>query len=335
MKLGNRIGEMLGENEQGRIDYGIAFIDDATRGIFPGQFIIFGAATGVGKTEALTCVARAAARSKRVAFYALEAHRLEIEQRLFYKELSHLYFNSEPEERPRIPFNHFNYGDFNAGRYNKPLARFWDEAGDRLEAVIKNIDFIYPRNVTADTITLDIKSKLQDGYSLFIVDHLHYLEGDENELKAIRSHVKLFENVTHERKTSIIFASHLRKADRFRSDFPDKHELHGSSEISKRAHVVIMLGPAPKNTFLDIFETHEVPTIIHVDKFRIEGAITRHYGLHSFNPMSRTYSDVYVCLNTVYKDGKPVFEISRAAEKPFWALRGRTGEDLNASLARR
>jgi len=329
--IGIQIRDMLQANSDGRMNYGIPIIDDATRGIFPGQLIVIGAATGVGKTELLTLISKSAARpGKRVALYALEAHELEIHQRLFYQELSSIYFNSEPENRPKIPFNHFNYGDFHAGRYNKPLSCFWDEATNRLKKIIENIDFVYPRNVTANTLALDIESKFEDGYALFLVDHLHYFDHEANELEAVKSHMKLFEGVTHNRKASIIFASHLRKADRFRPDFPDKHELHGSSEISKRAHVVIMLGPPTKNSFGNMFDHDKtkLPTIFHIDKWRIDGSITRCYGIHTFETTSRKYSDTYIVLEPTWEKGQMVFNIvNKRSDKPFWATRGRTRED--------
>lgn len=326
-----RLWEMQADNAARIIPYGIPFLDDATGGILPGQLIVLGAATGVGKTDALSLIARSAAKKTKVCFYALEAHEGEIEERIFYRVLSDIFFSLEPEERRRLKVGSLTFVDFHSGKLKAPLAAYWDEATAKARELIDNIEFIYPYQITASGVALDIQDRINDGFGLFILDHLHHLEFEEHEQEtaALKKNMALLNRITNARECALITASHLRKADKFRPDFPDLHELHGSSEISKRAHAVILIGPPARGMFADIFGPDFVPTVFNLGKFRLEGARRFVFGLHGYGIKTRAYTARYALMRQTYDEkGRLNFELIETKQKPYWAKGGQGREEL-------
>lgn len=330
MRLLERLREQSAAIRDRVVNYGIRFLDDAMRGIGPGELVILGAATGVGKTDALATIAGNVAQHDRVVFYALEAHNLEIEKRILYRMVSDVYFAMPPGVRPRLSTGFLNYPDYHRGMYGAELRAIEDRVEPAFEKAIKNIKFIYSSEVGAQDLMLEIEAQLSDGVALFCVDHLHHLEhGDDDELKGLKSTMKLCERIVNDQEASILFASHLRKADRFRPEFPDVHDLHGSSEISKRATGVILMGPHRGGGFGA--EKHEVSTLMHCAKFRLEGGVKQFYGLHKFNTHTRSYSSDYMLMRRGADDrGRQVFDaVARRDEKPAWARFGKTLDMVN------
>lgn len=263
------IWESQVENLSKTVPYGIPFLDDATNGILPGQLIVLGAATGVGKTDALSLIARAAAVKAKVCFLALEAHENEIQERILYRAMADIYFKLPSEKKREMGVGTLSYVDFHSGKLNKALGEFWDEAMHNAMMITDNIDFVYPSQLSAEGAAIEIERRVDDGTRLFILDHLHHLEIDEqDEVKALKRNMKLLNLITNSRECSLLTASHLRKGDRMRPEFPDLNDLHGSSEISKRAHVVIILGPVPRNQHEGMF-AGQITTLFHVAKFRL------------------------------------------------------------------
>jgi len=280
-------------------------------------------------------IAQSIGKNDRVVVYALEAHKRELEQRLLYRRICDRFFAMEPRDRPRIPTGFINYPDYHRGFLDSALEKLERDVYPAHWDSVKNIEFVYPGgSFTADNLALDIEDRMNDGVKYFIVDHLHHMEHGDNELKGLKSTMALCERVINEQKTSLVFASHLRKADRFRPEFPDEHELHGSSEISKRATSVILMGPSRKNQFGA--SDHQIPTLMHYSKYRLEGGVKTAYGLHFFDTHSRSYSVEYIVMKQAFDDrGRQTFEaIADQKQRPVWAKNGKTLEVLNASLNR-
>ena len=81
------------------VPFNIDYLDDVARGIYPTDVVLISAATGAGKTHIASVMAERSARAgKRVGFFALEAHRLEIEQRILFREMAA--YCREHEVRP-------------------------------------------------------------------------------------------------------------------------------------------------------------------------------------------------------------------------------------------
>lgn len=315
-----KLKERRASINQTMLQFGIGFMDDAAGGIGAGELAIIGAATGAGKTETLSQIAQNVGKTDRVCFYALEAHDLEIEERILYRLVCDLYFSLPTEQKPKLSTGYLNFPDYHRGYYGDALDGLEAQVREKFETITKNITFIYPREVRPDTLCLDIESRIQDGYALFVVDHLHALEYGDDEYEGIKRALKLCDKVVNEQKTAMIMASHLRKGDKFRSGFPDLNELHGSSEISKKATGVFLIGPHSGGAFdADKFQS---PTLFQAPKFRLDGGVKSWFGLHRFDIRSRKFSADYILMRRTFDKSKESFE-AHTGDKPQWARRGR------------
>lgn len=322
--LVDRVLERLADLSGRVIKFGINFLDDATLGIAPEELVIIGARTGTGKTELLNLIAESAARNARVAFFSLESHELEIEQRTLYREI-HKKLNELPEaDRKMVTWNgKLTYTQFARGKFNPDAMKLLlGSCGitDSFEKRYENLKVLYRKNPTAKTIENDILS-MEGEIDLWILDHLHFLNYDStNELDAVRTAMKLFYDVAAKQKSPLIIASHLRKDAG--EEFPSISDLHGSSEISKRAVTTILIDQLPKNKFYA--GVNDVPTLFHIAKFRIDGRLRRSYAVHQFNTVSRRYSDNYILMS---KDEKGEIIID-GNQPPEWAVNSLSKEEL-------
>jgi hypothetical protein len=301
------------------LQYGITFMDDAAGGIGAGELVIVGAATGSGKTETLSQIAQNVGKTDRVCFYALEAHDLEIEERILYRLVSDVYFAMDNEKRPKLATGYLNFPDYHRGYYGNALDKIESDVTAKFHEITQNITFVYPNTVKPDALCLDIESRIKDGYSLFIVDHLHALEYGADEYEGIKRALRLCDKVVNEQKTAMLMASHLRKGDKYTTGFPSVHDLHGSSEISKKATGVFLIGPHDGGNFGA--GEFAMPTLFHAPKFRLDGGVKSWYGLHQFDIRSRKFSPYYILMKRRFEKSKEVFE-AHQGNKPFWARRG-------------
>lgn len=316
----SRLRERRAEVNKTVVQYGVPFMDDVTGGIGAGELVIIGAATGAGKTETLSAIAQNVAKTDRVCFYALEAHDLEIQERILYRMVSDAYFGLEAGRRPKLATGFLNFYDYHRGFYGNALDAIEESVYPKFEQVTKNITFVYPSEVEPDVLSLDVEARIQDGYSLFVVDHLHALEYGTDELEGIKRALRVCDRIVNHRKTAMIMASHLRKGDKFLKGFPDLNELHGSSEISKKATGVFLIGAHTGGNFgaLD----HEIPTLIHAGKFRLDGGVKAWYGMHKFDTHARRFSSNYILMRRSFNErGKEEF-VAHTGNKPMWARRG-------------
>lgn len=305
------------------IEFGISFLDDATLGIAEEELVIIGARTGTGKTELLNLIAEGAARHARVAFFSLESHDLEMEQRAIFREIYGRIEKLPPKQKEQIiAGGKLSYTAFARGAYNHEALRdaVKDMAG-LFDAKYENLKILYRKNPTAKSIENDILS-MQGEIDLWILDHLHFLSYEgRDELDAVRQAMKLFYDVAAKQKAPLIIASHLRK-DSSGGGFPEISDLHGSSEISKRAVTTILIDQLPKNKFYA--GPNDIPTLFHIAKFRIDGKIRRHYAVHQFNTVTRRYSDHYVLMK---KDEDDEI-VADDSPKPDWAKHALSKEQV-------
>lgn len=304
------------ENERSITPYGIQFLDDALLGISRNELIVIGAGTGFGKTELLTNIALNASKTKRVVFFALEAEKREITHRLIYKQFSEDYFALKSNLRPPIKVKRMNYQAYRLGRLGDAIIPLILAATDKVERQISNLQIIYAEDLTIEVLIEFIEGNYNN-YDLWLIDHLHYFEWDD-ELEGVRHLMKAIRKIGTKREVPIILASHLRKKDKYSNDFPEISELHGSSEISKRATTIIFLGE-PKNGKFEL-ETDKKPTIFHIAKCRHDGSLRHFYGLHFFDHFERKYSPHYFLLELKGKEFEAIQEIKKM---PHWSSLGR------------
>lgn len=278
------------------LPFGISYLDDALGAIQPIDFIVIGAGTGIGKTEIASVIAKAVvAKGKHVLFYALEAFRGEIHSRIKYQAIAEYYFANRAE----FPLSmHLTYHEWARGLFDKELEGLEEKIAEELTQSLSLLEVIHPTTSEFTARDLTELTKEWSSASLVILDHIHYLHwGSEIENTGIRNAVSELRDFVNETEVPVIALSHLRKADkRDESLIPTTEELHGSSEISKRANSVVTFGPA--YSFQRDEEEIKLPaghTFVRVNKARngSEGC-THNAGLLRFDLSRHTYAPTYI-----------------------------------------
>lgn len=310
--------------EQGReglhkklIPFGVTFLDDALRGILPGDLIVVGAYTGSGKTQFCVNVAlNAVQNGKRVHFFALEAEPSEIERRLKFQMLSHWYF-SQTEYRVN---GYWNYADWMLGKY-EGIIEAGNIAVNELAQEFTGLHTFYREtDFTMDTMLEEVV-KVKDDTDLIILDHLHYIDWDEeNDNKALKVLTKTMKDLAQFIGKPIILISHLRKKSYQSKELvPGVDEFHGSSDVVKIATKVITMASG------EMLESGKVETFFRIPKNRLDGSVTKFIGRTKFNFQRGTYDREYqVGLNKGFGEG---FEPLADKDKPFWAPRANSKEE--------
>lgn len=279
------------------MSFGNAYLDRALSGILQNDLIIVGAPTGSGKTDFVTSVARHnALQGKRVYFFALEAYPEEIERRVKYQAISERYYadkNTSP-----ISFQDWLVGEVDLARYESNIS--FSEL-DNLFTYYGDSEFKMKHLIAA-------YNALADKADLIILDHLHYIDFDEEsslaEMKLLLKSIKKMADIT---RIPCIAVSHLRKRDsNAKKDIPELDDFHGSSDITKIATKTIILQSAGVDA-AGLCLTH-----IHAAKNRIGGDRTKYAATLKFNPHTNKYLD-HAQVRPV-RDGKIHDEISR----PYW-----------------
>jgi replicative DNA helicase len=300
---------------QRRVPFGIPFLDDAIGAISPTDLIVVGAATGLGKTEFCVTLCDEASKKVQVTFFALEAEMYEVQQRLLYRKFADIVL-----KKPNLN-THISYRDFRLGVFE---TKFESEISQAQGAVANTIGFrtIYRTGAYGVRDFCKNLMALKEESGLMVVDHLHYFDTtNPNELNHIKESIKLIRDTALIAGIPIVLVSHLRKKDKFHYEFPTLDELHGSSEISKRATIIILIEKAVK---FQISKDKQISsTIMHIAKLRHEGGVQRYYGLLKFNLRKRVYENEYYLLE---KDKDGFKAIDRKENLPWWANRARVFE---------
>ncbi len=263
--------------------FGIDFLDDALRGIFPEDLILLGAPSGVGKTQLCCNIAMANVEDgKQVHYIALEAGEYEIERRLKYPLVMERFY-SDPD-RPHLG-QKISFTDWLMGRFADELSVYEDDANKVFEAGYKNLHLYYKQD------KFDISDLIQSVHycakktDLIMIDHVHYFDlDDDNENRAIKEIAKTVRSLALEEKRPIILVAHLRKKDRQNDELvAGLEEFHGSSDLFKIATRVITVSPG-KMTDAGLYET-----FFRAPKNRLDGGVTRFAGRELFNPKTGSY----------------------------------------------
>ena len=279
-----------------KMPYNVSFLDDATGGIRPKDLILIGAKTGLGKTDLATTIAqRAAIDGKRVYYFALEAEENEIEQRMKYKALAKKAWPMlSPEDRARLDFS-----DWYDGELDQVLGFYEKQIEVELAGQLANV-FTYYRDADFTVEDLERLARAeQDRCDLMIIDHLHYIDVEEErkgrrgEESGYASMVKRIRHLALTMGKPVILVVHLRKEDGRKGAsmlMPGTDEVHGSSEITKIATRCIFIAPARDQ---EQTASHLHPTYIQVAKHRMRGGVSHYAAVVEFNERKGSYEDDY------------------------------------------
>lgn len=279
--------------------YGISYLDDALLGIKANDLVVIGAETGVGKTQICTAIAAFNALQQiNVTYYALEAADYEIHTRIKYQRIAENFFTF----RGDFPdYLRLNFKEWECGKFDEFLDKLDEKVSKELEVEYSSLRIHTPNisNFTTKNFADIYEQEESDKCALFILDHLHYLWwGNENEYQAIRNAIAKIRDLVNQTELPLILVSHLRKEERGnQSIIPTYHELHGSSEIAKRASAVITFAPAYQITRDDgqTFDCAPGSTFVRVGKARSAStSVTRYAALLEYDLSSNKYKNGYV-----------------------------------------
>lgn len=302
------------------LSLGVGFLDDAMGGIFPDDLILLGAATGKGKTEMATGIARAnVLAGKAVHYIALEAGRHELTRRIKYPIISQLVY----DDRGRVGdlWRRLNYLDWFMGRLDSWLDPYERIADQQIREKYPTLFVRYKASERFDKDTLrqavlDVAGETD----LLIIDHLHYVDSDDpNENRGLKAIVSTVRDLQPKTNKPTLLVCHIRKADRARKKpqlVPSIEDIHGSSDPGKISTKVIVIAPAYDQPS-DPDHPNLAPTYIEPSKCRADGSRTRFVGLVSFNFRTGRYEKAYELGHL--SDDRSKFIFAKREKLPTWA----------------
>jgi replicative DNA helicase len=236
----------LHNEEKPLLQTGITCIDDSITGMKETDIMVIGAATNVGKTDIAKIIAiNIAEKNLNCLLFALESPNEEIEDRIKWGLMQEKMFGKEK-------FKGINYGKWSSGHYhnNEDVMKVEQEVINGMSEKIKDNLYIRYRRPNEDYTVENFCAEIEEArkeniWSLIIVDHLHYFtKTHDNENKDIENIIKKLRDTSILYNTPIIVFSHFKKKSNLTSKIPDISEFHGSSEITKRGTITVVLTPA-------------------------------------------------------------------------------------------
>lgn len=312
-------------NNRRSFKYGVDYLDCATGGIVEGDLVIFGAYSGLGKTELATRIAQVnAEKGVNVVMLALESKTHEIIQRIKYRRMAELFY--QRELNVKYGFN-LRYRPWLRGEYETELFELNTEVNNELNKKLGSLQVIYREygDFTAQHL-VELVEQLAGNYltdpsipkcELLIIDHIHLFDLDGfNENLGVKKLMKTLRDITILKKLPIVAISHLRKKEKGdTSIMPTMDDLHGSSDIAKIGYTVItMAGYNPKDAEPEEFI---YPTLFRVSKDRTEGGVARFVGLQKYDARVNKYQDEVIIGR--YQEWGKEFVPLEEYDYPYWA----------------
>lgn len=269
------------------LKFGIEYIDDALRGIYPDDLVLVGAPSGMGKTQLCCNIAKANLKDgRKVHYIALEASEFEIERRLkFQIVMSHYY--GDPN-RPNL--GKISYPDWLLGKYLFELSDYEVSGAKEFEQKYQNLYLYYKQDKFGIQELIESVIYASKETDLIIIDHVHYFDlEDDNENRGMKEIAKTVRSLCIEEKKPIVLVAHLRKRDKNNEELvAGLDEFHGSSDLTKIATKVITFSGGPPD------KDGRYETYFRIPKSRIDGVVSRFSGKELFDPKTGGYvSGVY------------------------------------------
>jgi len=308
----DRIGSERLERQQlvqRQLKYHVQFLDDRLESILPNHLVILGAETGAGKTEIARIISSSNAKEgKRVYYFALEAEKAEIERRLKFGVIGELAMQHMPSL-----LSHLVYRDWYRGLLDGFIGSLNSDADEVIRHEYKTLFTYYRESEFGHDDIRRLFLAIQSGADLIVIDHLHYVDiDDDNENRGMKRVIKMIQNTGMSIGVPIILIAHLKKREGgSKALVPHLEMFHGSSDIIKIATHAIMLAPAVgypsrrrgiSNTF------------IHVPKDREEGKDGL-IAMVEFDRGFKTYGKTY----TLGRQDGAEFQPLGTDDLPYWA----------------
>lgn len=318
--------ERLRDEREHRLDirekilgFGVDYLDDALRGIFPHDLLLVGASSGLGKTQFCVNIAvHNSAMGKRVHFFALEAEPNEIERRAKWSAIMSAFFKDPYRLTPphALTFQNWIAGDLDG------LSDYEEQAMETCEKNLVGLRTFYKESdFTVGTLVDKILS-IESETDLIVVDHVHYFDWDGDDNHAIKEIMKTVRDVVLENGKPVILVAHLRKRDRGNKELvPGMEEFQGSSELFKIPTRVFTMSPGGPS------DDGNYKTYLRVSKNRYEGSVNRYIAECLFNPKTGLYEKNY----KIGWSNAEEFEEIEPTRVPDWARKARNSPIFNSN----
>lgn len=289
--------------------YQISYLDDELLGIHPNDIVVIMASTGAGKTTLGTLLAQRAARAgKRVAFFALEAYRGEIELRMLYRVITIMASEHGSYQPWMTQQKWIKQGIPELEKFEEPAIQYLEKHLNTLSTYYRSLKFDKG----------DVRREFlgQKGKAdLIILDHLHYVDSDgPNENLELKNIIKTIRDCGQQLDIPVIVIAHVRKkgSGEKESALLSINDLHGTSDVVKMATAIISVAPARGEEFRSQ-DPDVANTFMAVLKDRIGGDKAM-AGLMKFDLRQMTYRNSYRLCRRL-----PNGQVELAERKPAWA----------------
>ena len=217
------------------ISLGYPWLDDKITGMFPGELMVLGGATGIGKTTFATRIMYKAAIEQNVkcCIIALEDRLLDYGIKAVYFEMGRIMARKQA----------YNY-TWNEYRRNEITDPEYKIIRAEAEKVLnsENIYFVEAKKMMeVELLEKILNEKTAQGFKMFLIDHLHYfdlLKKDKSKadyIEQVMVRIKMCQNNNGAR---IILVVHYRKLN---GKKPDDDSYKDSMAIAQNANYAIHL----------------------------------------------------------------------------------------------
>lgn len=297
------------------LQFGVSYLDMAFRKIYPDDVIGIASPTGRGKSELVLQIASNAIRhGKKVLYFALESHRLEIELRIIYRLLARLYF--EDFDRP---YQHISYTDWKSGRCK--LDKYYDQARSEFESTYKPLMVYYKERFFGSKEFLQQFNMHANDCDMWFLDHVQYIDIDhrETEMRAISEALMEIKAAAELLFKPGFLVSHIRKSSGPRALRPlvvDYEDLIGTSNIPKICTRVVTFGPIKTDKIVYADSNTTFPTVFRICKDRNDGDQIKYVGVVGYEIQMRRYDSH--CELAELINGDSDINLIEDSKLPFW-----------------
>ena len=256
-------------NTQVLCKYPITYLQDKLQGICTGDLVIIGASSGSGKSTISRLLTRAAYEQNcPVVLYSLENS-----QGTFISEEVRLLYNSETgsriEQRAWEILHSADPDRFE--QYRRKIFEKHQKTNNNGLKLLKVHEEVTNLNYTMDMLIKQMQAEYNQGYRLFILDHLDMLITDpKNELaQTVGNMNKLWNFIATNNVGCIAFSQTTDLPENVLC--PNDTLLRGSRTKGQRATVVITLAQHKYGYYTLPDDKYAKPTYMRIAKFRQGG----------------------------------------------------------------
>lgn len=244
----------------------IKFLQDKLLNIYTGDLWIFGASTGLGKSTLSRMIAMEANKNDN----AVVLYSLENKPGTYAQEETRILYNQETGSRIETrAFKEMENNDKNVFmKYRQMVYEKSKKTNSQGLKLLKLHEDVRGQNIGVDELLRSIQQEYDEGYRLFMIDHVDMLITNErNELAETVSNMnKLWAFVANHDVAFIAFSQLRELASNI--IVPNEEQLRGSKTKGQRATGVITIAPHEYGIYSAANHPFAYPTYIRVAKSR-------------------------------------------------------------------